>query len=111
MWVFTKDGFYSVVQKDCRPDEVLVRSRQRADLVKLSMKLGLKVKIREQAGTDYRYRTVIKKTDWARYAAEAALDINYPNFKDRVPKRDFRRHDAYLRCWEALFEWQESSRK
>lgn len=111
MWVFTVEGFYSVVKKDCAEDEVLVRSRQRADLVRLGEKLSLKVQIQEKAGTDYRFRTVLKKEQWAEYLADAALSLDYPNFKATVPKQDFRRHEAYLRCWEALFEWQEGSRK
>ena len=26
MWIFTKDGFYSAVQKDCKGDDFLIRS-------------------------------------------------------------------------------------
>jgi len=41
MWLFTTDGFYSVVKKDCLPDEVLVRTRQKIDLVRLLVFLDL----------------------------------------------------------------------
>jgi hypothetical protein len=53
----------------------------------------------------------MKKSDWAKYLSEAALNIDYPNFKDSIPKRDQRRLSAYLRVWKALLGWQESSRK
>jgi hypothetical protein len=111
MWIFTKDGYFSAVQKDCNADEVLVRSRQKSDLVSLGKKIGIKLRLRETPLSDYRYRTVLKKADWGRYLAEAALNLDYDNFKDTVPKSDFRRHGAYLQCWEALLQWQESSRK
>jgi hypothetical protein len=35
MWLFTTEGFYRVVKKDCLPDEVLVRTRQKLDLVRV----------------------------------------------------------------------------
>jgi hypothetical protein len=110
MWIFTRDGFYSAVHKDSKEDEFLVRSRQRADPIVLGKKLGLKIKIKETALNDYRYRAVMKKTDWAKYLAEAALELDYDNFKNTVPRDDFMRHSAYLRWWEALCDWQESSR-
>lgn len=111
MWVFTKEGFFSVVQKDCEADEVLVRSRQKRDLIGLAEKIGVKVKLLEGVGTDYRYRAVVKKKDWAKYLSDSALDLDYDNFKNTVSNRDHRRHSAYLRVWEALLAWQESTRK
>ena len=110
MWIFTKDGYFSAVQKDCKADEILIRSRQKSDLIMLGKKLGIKLRIIETPLSDYRYRAVMKRSDWARYLAEAALELDYDNFKDTVPKRDFLRHKAFLRCWEALLDWQESSR-
>ena len=111
MWAFTVEGFYSVVQKDCAGDEVLVRTRQKSDLLNLGERLGVKLNIEENAGTDYRFRAIVNKTDWAFYLADAADEIEYRNFKNTVSKKDVRRRDAYQRCWEALFEWQESSRR
>jgi hypothetical protein len=106
------DGWlFSVVKKDCKLDEILVRSRQKSDLVALGKKIGIKLRIRETPLGDYRYRAVLKKADWARYLTEVALELDYDNFKNTVPKKDRRRHKAYLRCWETLLSWQEGSRK
>jgi hypothetical protein len=110
MWIFTRDGFYSAVHKDCKEDEVLVRSRQKADLLALGKKIGLKLKIARTALSDYRYRTVVKKDDWAKYLSEAALELDYNNFKNKVPRTEFKRHSACLRCWEALCEESSLSR-
>ena len=61
MWIFTREGYFSTVQKDCGADEVLVRSRQRCDLVRLGEKLGLKLQIKKTLLSDYRYRAVREK--------------------------------------------------
>lgn len=111
MWIFTRDGFYSAVKKECAIDEILVRARQRMDLVGLGRKIGQKLRIEETPLSDYRFRTVVKKADWAKYLAEAALELDYGNFKNTVPKGDFRRHNAYVRCWEALCDWQVETRR
>lgn len=108
MWCFTTDGFFSVVRKDCEADELLVRTRQKSDLINLGKKLGIEVKVQENAGSDYRFRAVMKKTDWTKYLADMALELDYPNFKATIAKQDSRRHDAYLRFWRTLFDWHES---
>jgi|WetSurMetagenome_2_1015567.scaffolds.fasta_scaffold688626_2 hypothetical protein len=102
MWIFTEIGYFSVVKKSCQDDEVIVRARVREDLVRL--------KIRADSGTDYRFRAVIKKAHLAEYLQQAVLTLNYDNFKDTVPHKDSARKSAYLRCWEALCAWQERIR-
>ena len=111
MWIFTKHGFYSVVKKDCGEDELLVRSRQKADLLRLGKKLGIEVPIQDGVGSDYRYRTVLKKVDLAKYLTETVSELDYDNFKAMLPKCDLRRHAAYFGCWEALLSLQETSPK
>jgi hypothetical protein len=70
MWVFTRDGFFSVVKKECKADEVMVRARQKSDLLGLGKKLNLTLCIQTDAGTDYAFRAVLKQSDWAGYLAD-----------------------------------------
>jgi hypothetical protein len=107
MWLFSKTGFYSVVKKDCKPDEVLVRTRQKIDLVRLLNYLGIRRKIKTNFQSDYRFRAVIPERAWLRYLIHAALSIDYGNFKETVPVKDWQRHTAYLKVWEILRNWQE----
>lgn len=84
MWLITKYGFFSVVQKSGSPkDELTVRSRVRADLESLKLKylpeLGT---ITESASTDYRYRAKAKRSDVMAALVKAVGDIDYSNFKD-----------------------------
>jgi hypothetical protein len=73
MWVFTLDGFYSVVQQSefCSPDEVVVRSRVREDLERMLARLERVSVDGEEpppilsfVGTDYAYRAVVKRLEW-----------------------------------------------
>lgn len=110
MWVFTRDGFFSVVKKECKADEVMVRARQKSDLLGLGKKLNLTLCIQTDAGTDYAFRAVLKQSDWAGYLADEAMLLDYENFKGSLSKKDHERQNAYFQCWRALLNRQEQSR-
>jgi hypothetical protein len=116
MWVFTLDGFYSVVQQAefCSPDEVVVRTRVREDLERVLAQLERvsaygdePPEILSFVGTDYAYRAVVKLTEWSDYLAKAGRDIRYPSFKDRAAREDPARRAVYGEVWERLWQWQQ----
>ncbi len=119
MWVFTTCGFYSVVKKShSTADELEVRGRCRKDLEVLKRKTGAKSKILANAGTDYPFRVRINREIWARFLAELAMEIDYPNFKDEVlfnkaesARARKRRHNVYHEVWKALLSLSETSWK
>lgn len=119
MWVFTTSGFYSVVRKlDCAPDELEVRGRCRKDLEVLKSKTGTKSKILTNAGTDYPFCIRMRRDIWAKFLADEAMKIDYPNFKDQVlfSKTESQgarkhRHDVYLDVWKAILGLSGSRRK
>jgi hypothetical protein len=111
MWVFTKDGFFSAVwDRDCRGDEITIRSQSRADLIRLIKKLtGYcdAADITDSAGADYRFRVKIPKHAWSTYLADCALRIDYSRVKDHIdPGDDPDRTDAYYRVYETLYRWR-----
>jgi hypothetical protein len=117
VWVFTVDGFYSVVRQDdfCEEDEVVVRSRVRRDLERFLEKLeaigagGLAGgEILEGVGTDYACRTVVKRAGWSRYLAVSGEETTYPTFKSLAAAGDSDRSDAYYAVWSRMYEWQET---
>ncbi len=62
MWLMTKYGFYSIVQK--QPGEYHVRSRERKDIENLVTRLPLaQVQIIESERSDYAFRIIVKKED------------------------------------------------
>jgi hypothetical protein len=101
MWLFTVDGFFSVVSKGCRPDQLMVRARVRADLARAFPK----AKITTSQSTDYRFRVVVTRKAVTALLARTVDKLTYANFKDTV--KDAGRHQAYMRVWNAMFALQE----
>ncbi len=112
MWLYTKLGFFSIVYKTpCKKDELLVRSRCRQDLEALSKKLSqssdFKGEIIESKDSDYSCRIVVPRAILAPFIADLMKNLDYANFKGTIPYNDRLRHDAYFKCWDAMYEWQE----
>ena len=110
MWLFTRDGFYSAVHDDfCSPGELNVRARVIEDLERLLKKLHMDdADIVVSRNSDYRYRVTLSAEQWASYAAGEAATIDYANFKNSVGDNDPDRSSAYMKCWEALYLFQEA---
>lgn len=106
MWLFTKDGFYSIVHKDCEKDELTVRARVKKDLEKMLKKVGVKAVIHDWSGSDYRFRVVMKRADFVRYMVDYGENLQYDNFKNTIPHDDVVRHEAYFGVWSAGMQLQ-----
>ncbi len=37
---------------------------------------------------------------------DAVIDVDYDNFKNTIPRMDYKKHEVYMRCWEAMYKWQ-----
>lgn len=120
MWVFTPEGFYSLVQDKQDASKILVRSRIADDLERLldayinkNDAEILKNSITEWSGTDYRYRVALSRELVQYVFGEAAASITYTNFKNEVTEqRGHYRHDLYMKIWHIMNEAQhvESAR-
>lgn len=93
MWIMMYDCFFSIVSKDCKPDELLVRARRPGDIEKV----WPDAKVTTYTKSDYLYRAVISKTDVKLAIMRELDDIDYPNFKSATQDRPL--HDAYNRVW------------
>jgi 8-oxo-dGTP diphosphatase len=110
MWLMTKFGFFSVVEKpeDKGKGMLTIRARVRGDLDALRHYLPQMGDIVSNAGSDYRFRVRVTKEDWAAASSKMALDIDYPNFKDKVAKEQGKsRASTYGKVWSALFDLHE----
>ena len=86
MWLYIKTGFYSIVHKPpCGDNELMVRVRCKDDIDKLQKRLQ----------SEYEFNGEV-----------IDMVMDYDNFKNTVGHRDYRRRDAYMRCWDAMYEWQ-----
>lgn len=98
------NSFLSLVEEEGYPDYLSVRARVDGDLQRA---FGRNIKVYEDEGTDYKYRTFLKKEYVAKIIANKIQNINYDNFKDSVPKEDIPRYNAYMKIWSAMWNLQE----
>jgi hypothetical protein len=110
MWLFTKFGFYSVVQKP-RTSCLTVRARVKADLdvlrkeylPELSATVG-------KAGTDYPWRATVSHEQFAAALGKIVADINYDNFKNEVAAKQGKpRATRYGRVWSTLYDMPDET--
>src|SRR3954453_21583727 len=108
MWLFTPRGFYSVVAHRDDPDVVLVRARERADLESLA-ELSPRLAIAHTPERDYAWRVLMPRAEWERALGLLATEIDYPNFKDEVQrKQGYGRASLYAQVWSTLRSLQSS---
>jgi hypothetical protein len=101
MWIMLNDAFISIVKKDCKPGELLVRARRPGDLERV---FANKLKVTRSTDSDYMFRAVIKVKDIKAVMNREIDNVVYSNFKDSV--RDDDLHRAYLKVWQAMSEVQ-----
>lgn len=99
MWVFTRMGFFSVVENRNNNEEVMVRARCIDDITRLALRLGTDPII-NTPHADYPYRLICTKTAWANLMYETAEDIDYDNFKNTITKDPLRSY-CYSEVWFA----------
>ncbi len=110
MWIFSKEGFFSIVADTTSRGNVLVRARFPGDLEKLLAAVGVEAagRIKKTPKSDYKYRMSVPKSVVADYLLKAADGIDYPNFKNAVLGDDFgNRSAAYHSVWSAMRAAQE----
>ena len=102
MWLFTTDGYYSIVQDDyCQSDEVVIRVRIEEDLKKLLDEMQLDTQIINIQHADYKYRVIVKKEKLKEFMHNYIDKLDYPNFKNAV--KDARRKEYYGEIWYNLY--------
>jgi hypothetical protein len=97
MWIFSQDGFYSVVQKG---EQFHVRARRRQDLVNLGL-----TATKSYAGSDYPWRAILPGRDeLLKLLEKLGKSVDYPNFKGRVGERPDQRDRIgdYHKIWALM---------
>ena len=102
MWLFARDGFFSIVQHKDDPDYLLVRARVREDIVDAFGPDD----ILELTGSDYRFRKTVPRAVVADYLSKEAMTINYTSVKDDIDKGEPDRHRMLYRIWDAHYTLQ-----
>jgi hypothetical protein len=103
MWLMTKHGFYSIVQK--KPGEFHIRARVRKDLENLVERVPLAgAVIRANQGTDYAFRIVTGQDDVLKVMQFLGDTLDYSNFKNTVGRTPDQqaKHGAYASVWQTM---------
>ena len=114
MWLFTPNGFFSVVEKadDRKNNTLTVRTRNREDIDWLVATHFPKAKPYRVKHSDYEWRIRVPRRRWANAVRLMAMDIDYSNFKDEVTKRQgWKRHNVYSRVWGVLLSLEDKGRR
>lgn len=102
MWICLNDGFVSAVQHNDDCDLLVVRARNRNHLVSI---FGADASISESSTSDYRYRVIESKREFAKIVSERIMQIDYGNFKNSVADDDL--HDLYADFWTLHWRYQQ----
>lgn len=101
MWLMTKHGFYSIVQK--QPEEYHIRSRERGDLENLMSVVPLpEAKIIETPEADYACRIIVGKDGVLAILAQLGETLDYTNFKSKIDRTPGQSHKPYHKIWDVL---------
>lgn len=106
MWVFTNKGFVSAVEHRDRAHHLMIRAREKTHLYPL-LPYGAEGVI-ETTGADYRFRTTIKKSSFAKFMADQIASIDYDNFKNSI--EDDQYHDACAKVWGVMYIYQDEQK-
>ncbi|QQQ15887.1 NUDIX domain-containing protein (plasmid) [Aeromonas media] len=110
MWLFTKFGFFSIVQKDHDQDNILtIRSRTRGDLDRLrNHYLPSLSSSRAHEGTDYPWRANASAAALKEAMSTIVQEIDYSNFKSEVGlSTGHARAKRYNKVWSAMYDMPE----
>ncbi len=101
MWLMTKHGFYSIVEK--KDGEYHIRAREKHDLENLKEAAQLsEAQIIETPSNDYACRVIVGKDEMLRVLAVLGEGIDYDNFKNKIHDTSDQAHKPYGKVWSVL---------
>jgi hypothetical protein len=111
MWLMTTIGFFSVVQKGTDRDVLTVRARSRQHLQQLKRQCLPGLTIVAGGGSDYPFRTEVRRADWLAAVQALTTEINYPNFKNAATRQLGQGyHETLMQVWTAMLALERPSR-
>ena len=103
MWIFSQEGFFSIVHKQ---DGFHVRARRQRDFINLSL-----IPVKSYPGSDYPWRAILEeKTELLKLFAKLGTSVDYPNFKGRIGQRPDQkdRLGNYHKIWALMAKEEEA---
>lgn len=97
MWIFAQKGFLSIVKHREKPGYLLIRARMKGDIEAYFPDAEVEI----DAGSDYKYRTILHEYKVADALFDTVMEIDYDNFKDNIADKQ-RRGFTYARVWALM---------
>lgn len=101
MWIMTKTGFISVVQKPDDKSTLTVRARVKGQIESIFPD----AKVTTGKGTDYLYRAKVGRIEVAEVIHKQIMSLDYSNFKSAIKDDEY--HDACMGCWTVMNRYQQ----
>jgi hypothetical protein len=101
MWLMTKHGFYSIVER--KPGEFHVRGREKQDLENLKREVPLPdTRLFETPDADYGYRLVVGRDDVLTILQFLGETLDYSNFKGKIDQTPDQIRKPYHDVWRVM---------
>ena len=102
MWMFTTQGFVSVVAHSEIPDTLLVRARDRDSLLSLVEATGATLK--HTSSNDYPYRIEVLRAAYGAWLVDQVSNLDYTNYKAHMWSERPEFGDALHDVWVAMHQ-------
>ena len=103
MWLMTKHGFYSIVEKG--HGQFHVRARERQDLQNLIDRVPLSgLDVIDTPEGDYTARLVVGEGEVLKILGFLGKTLDYSNFKSQIAKTPDQQHKPYHEVWGIMAE-------
>ena len=102
MWIFSKCGFFSIVEKT--EGQFQIRGRVKKDLENIVNGMNLVNRVLRSDGNDYQYRIIVNKEQMLAVMQWLGEQVDYSNFKSEIDSTPDQRdkHDAYHSIWGVM---------
>jgi hypothetical protein len=107
MWIMTKIGFFSMVEKP--KGQICIRSRSVKDMIDLQKKVFPDYNILHTPKADYPYRLIVPIKYFRSEFGKLANTVDYPNFKSEVGSKNSHRENLYHQVWAILTQIEQES--
>ena len=102
MWLFTSEGFVSVVAHSEKPDTLLVRARDERSLLSLVEATG--ATLRHSNTSDYPFRIEDSRGAYSAWVADQIAELAYTNYKAHMWSERPEFGDALHDVWVAMHQ-------
>jgi hypothetical protein len=105
MWIFSSQGFLSIVKHSDKPNILIVRSRFQGHIERIFPK----VRVEEDATRDYKYRSELPANEVSKAVTKLVSEIDYDNFKNSLDMNDERYFESCIDVYNSVarnsIEW------